>query len=126
MNIVIWAAFILLTLLFLYVVYCGLVGRRPLAYWERDEPEQVAAPTANRRVSTNSLQILASELLRQRVDGIRTNRKLTCIGMKFTPSNAIGGVKALHSLAIALPQLSQQCYILIEVSDRVMKINASE
>lgn len=61
MNIVIWAAFILLTLLFLYVVYCGIVGRRPLAYWERDKPEQVAAPTANRRVSTNSLHSSGDE-----------------------------------------------------------------
>ena len=44
------------------------------------------------------MQILASELLRQRVDGIRTNRKLTCIGMKFTALNAIGDGKAQHYL----------------------------
>jgi hypothetical protein len=47
MNIVIWAAFILVLLLFLYIVYCSIVGRRPLAYWERDSQPQIAAPPAN-------------------------------------------------------------------------------
>jgi hypothetical protein len=47
------------------------------------------------------MQILASELFRQRVDGIRINRKLTCIEMKFTTSNATGGGEAQQSLAIA-------------------------
>ncbi len=47
MSIVIWAAFILLTVVFLYVVYCSIVGRRPLAYWEQDLQPQVATPPAN-------------------------------------------------------------------------------
>lgn len=47
MSIVIWAAFILLTVVLLYVVYCSIVGRRPLAYWEQDSQPQVATPPAN-------------------------------------------------------------------------------
>lgn len=47
MNIVIGAAFILVTLVFVYIVYCSIVGRRPLAYWERDKLQHLEVPPAN-------------------------------------------------------------------------------
>jgi hypothetical protein len=53
------------------------------------------------------MQILARELLKQHVDGIRINRKLTCIVMKFTALNGIAGGKAQHPLAIAISSNGQ-------------------
>jgi hypothetical protein len=46
MNIALLAAFILLLLLFVYVVYCSIVGQRPLAPWQPLKRRQAAAPPA--------------------------------------------------------------------------------
>jgi hypothetical protein len=47
MNIALLAAFILLLLLFVYVVYCSIVGQRPLAPWQPLKRRQVAVSPAH-------------------------------------------------------------------------------